>query len=67
LHPSADFEGGEGELGALSVAFSRCTTRLVVVVFRLDVAVEDFVLVHDTVDASRLLGLSGELKRDLKL
>ena len=49
------------------MAFSHCTTRLVVVIFRLDVAVEDFVLVHDAVDASQLLGLSGELKRDLEL
>ena len=40
------------------------TTRLVV--FRLDVAVKDFVLVDDVVDMSWLLGLSGELGCDLE-
>jgi hypothetical protein len=51
-------------LGALLATFS--TRLVVIVVFRLDVAVEDFVLVDDAADASRLLGLSGELERDLK-
>ena len=42
-------------------------TRLVIaIVFRLDVAVEDFVLVDNTADASQLLGLSGELECDLE-
>ena len=40
---------------------------VVVVIFRLNVAVEDFVLVDDAADVSWLLSLSGELKCDLEL
>ncbi len=40
---------------------------IIVVVFRLNVAVEDFVLVDNTADMSWLLGLSGELEHDLEL
>ncbi len=40
---------------------------VIIVIFRLDVTVKDFVLVDDVADASQLLGLSGELECDLEL
>jgi len=43
------------------------TRLIVIVVFTLDVTVEDFILVDNVADMSQLLGLSGELERDLEL
>jgi hypothetical protein len=47
--------------------FPVAAVRLVVViVFRLNVTVKDFVLVDVVADTSQLLGLSGELESDLE-
>ena len=60
-------EEGKGSLVHCQQPFPIAAMRLIIVIFRLNVTVEDFVLVHDAVDVSQLLGLSGELKHDLEL
>src|SRR6266851_6907318 len=59
-------EKGKGSLVHCQQPFPVTAARLVVIIFRLNVTVEDFVLMHDAVDVSQFLGLSGELKHDLK-
>ena len=59
-------EEGKGSLAHCQWPFPVATARLAVIIFRLNVAVEDFVLVHNTVDTSQFLGLSGELEHDLE-
>ena len=68
-------KGCRGHACRWCLAMARCqwpfpivaTRLIVIVVFTLDVTVEDFILVDNVADMSQLLGLSGELERDLEL